>query len=249
MLCLITDEEISIYGTTYSNDQVALDVKILKCDQMILNQFETGNQELARISFNEDEKIESVTRQTFTILDAITNTGGFMSIIFTAAQMIIGSIQAQLFYSSLLKKSFLTLDESKKEKSLKERSDTTFVDLGQLDDSCNIAKIANQDSNKEYSNSRQQQSLDENDYQWDFLNDDSTRTKASDKYKNVINQLKLFKQGKSKLESEFDISKIILKLRNLELLSQIMISKYQRTIIPYMSENILNLSKDQDKKT
>ncbi|CDW82709.1 UNKNOWN [Stylonychia lemnae] len=64
--------------------------------------------------------------------------------------------------------------------------------------------------------------------------------KTSSAYKKMQHQLSLFKLGESKLDSEFDISKIILKLRNLELLTQMMISKYQRTIIPFMSENVLN---------
>jgi hypothetical protein len=48
-----------------------------------------------------------VEREVLTVFDALSNTGGFMSIVFTAFAMIVSGTQENLFFSSIIKRIFL----------------------------------------------------------------------------------------------------------------------------------------------
>jgi len=50
---------------------------------------------------------------------------------------------------------------------------------------------------------------------------------------------RLFKLGVQKLEKEFEITKMVKKIRQVSLLSQIFLSKYQLKLTPYFPKNIL----------
>ena len=60
-----------------------------------------------------DEEI-NIQRETFTLLDALSNTGGIMGILMGLLQIIMGNIQ-QMFYSASVAKKllFTTIDKSK----------------------------------------------------------------------------------------------------------------------------------------
>eukprot|EP00347_Sterkiella_histriomuscorum_P004145 403361582 len=54
-----------------------------------------------------NEKEQEITRKVDTLIIAITNTGGFMSILFVTIQVLIGSLQEKMFFQSLIRKMYL----------------------------------------------------------------------------------------------------------------------------------------------
>ncbi|CDW90912.1 UNKNOWN [Stylonychia lemnae] len=75
------------------------------------------NDVLLAIRFFISNQSETVQRQAFSILDAITATGGFMSVIFVIAQILVGGIQKNLFFQSLIKKSYLVYNNEDQNKN------------------------------------------------------------------------------------------------------------------------------------
>lgn len=53
-----------------------------------------------------DEKVTKTTREVYTVLDALSSTGGFLEILSIIAMTILGSLQEKLFYSSIISKLF-----------------------------------------------------------------------------------------------------------------------------------------------
>ena len=58
---------------------------------------------------------------------------------------------------------------------------------------------------------------------------------AKDRYKE-----RLYKLGVKKIEEEFDIRNINKDLRTLKFISHVLLTKYQRKLIPHFRENLLN---------
>jgi hypothetical protein len=52
------------------------------------------------------------------------------------------------------------------------------------------------------------------------------------------------------IEKEFEVMTFIKKLRESQLVTQVMLSKYQRLLLPYFKHNLIqqNLKKDKDKE-
>ena len=50
----------------------------------------------------------------------------------------------------------------------------------------------------------------------------------------------LFRQAVKKLDKEFDIIKVIKSIRKIELLSSVILSKYQKFFLPALNYNILD---------
>ena len=77
-----------------------------------------------------DEEI-NIERETFTLLDALSNTGGIMGILMGLLKIIMGSIQQLFFSASVAKKLlFTTQDKSQMQpKKAKIGTSTTAADL------------------------------------------------------------------------------------------------------------------------
>ncbi|CDW78033.1 UNKNOWN [Stylonychia lemnae] len=82
-----------------------------------------------------DENIKQTIRETYTIADALSSTGGFLEIIHLIAIILIGGIQQKLYYFSIIK-DLLICEESTNEKnktigphigSLKSYADPKFL--------------------------------------------------------------------------------------------------------------------------
>ena len=57
----------------------------------------------------------------------------------------------------------------------------------------------------------------------------------------------LFQTGINKIEQELDIRQIAHNQKTLNFIAQIMLTKYQRYMIPYFKENLLNFEKTKIK--
>eukprot|EP00347_Sterkiella_histriomuscorum_P008319 403345544 len=62
------------------------------------------------------DKKQEVVRNIDTIMTAISNTGGFMSILFVGIQILIGGIQEKLFFQSLISEMYLNHDKNSAKK-------------------------------------------------------------------------------------------------------------------------------------
>jgi hypothetical protein len=54
----------------------------------------------------------------------------------------------------------------------------------------------------------------------------------------------LYEDGVKKLQTEFDIVRLFKQLRHVELLSNIFLSKYQKSLLPYFKQNLLHFEPD-----
>ncbi|CDW71506.1 UNKNOWN [Stylonychia lemnae] len=68
------------------------------------------------IQFFQSNQQETIQRSAFTLIDAITNTGGLVSIIFLVTQILIKRIQQQLFFQSLINSNYLFYEKDKVQK-------------------------------------------------------------------------------------------------------------------------------------
>eukprot|EP00347_Sterkiella_histriomuscorum_P017085 403350725 len=60
------------------------------------------------LTFFMSDKQETTKRQVTTLIDAISNIGGFMTIVLAAVKLLIGGMQQRLFYQSIVKRLYLT---------------------------------------------------------------------------------------------------------------------------------------------
>jgi len=64
-----------------------------------------------------DDTVKTVTRTAFTFLDALKNTGGFMSVLFVIILNLIGYLQKTIYFTSLVRSLFKYQLASKKDLS------------------------------------------------------------------------------------------------------------------------------------
>ncbi len=66
------------------------------------------------------------------------------------------------------------------------------------------------------------------------------------KKEKFIRREKLYNKAIRKLQNEVDITSILKTLRNTNLITHIFLSKYQRKMIPYFKENIIQEGSDDE---
>ena len=87
-----------------------------------------------------DDEVTNNQRSVYTLIDALSNTGGFISIFYSAVGFLISQIQASIFFLSIISKLFLyEYDENEPEYKRKKavkiaplatiRKDTNDVEL------------------------------------------------------------------------------------------------------------------------
>ncbi|CDW76435.1 UNKNOWN [Stylonychia lemnae] len=225
----------------------------------------------ASIQYYQSFQQETVQRSAYTILDDITNTGGFMSIIFAFVNLLINRIQRNLFFQSLIKRNYLVYENP----TLSQGSLSKKAKIDQNQDNSNnsiqdFSTISHDKANDQF----------ENDFEWQFDKNKDQRegTAFVDIFKymknlqpfkfsyyryRLLNMLKIckmpnnyktnyynekktqYQRGQRRLEIQFDIDSILKKLKTLDLLQDIMISKYQRKLFPFLSSNVISIdSKD-----
>ena len=64
-----------------------------------------------------DDEVQNNQRSVYTLIDALSNTGGFISIFYSGVGFLISHIQANIFFLSILSKLFLyELDDNEPDK-------------------------------------------------------------------------------------------------------------------------------------
>eukprot|EP00347_Sterkiella_histriomuscorum_P012669 403367679 len=122
---------IEFHDSILSNDLNVEQRELYQVD--IVDQYQSiqNNPYQAGIQINlvVSEKQQEIVRTVDTILTAITNTGGFMSILFVVIQILIGSIQEKMFYQSLINKMYLYHDKLENKQQTKGVEKTLIFDL------------------------------------------------------------------------------------------------------------------------
>ena len=58
----------------------------------------------------------------------------------------------------------------------------------------------------------------------------------------------MYKQARAEIEKQFDVIEVFTALRKAELVSQVVLAKYQKYFLPYLKDNVLNDNKEEDKE-
>lgn len=80
------------------------------------------------LNFVMDESVETTVRTSYNLIDVLTNSGGFASIIMLVFTILTRKVQKILYFLSMLRKFYLCLDESKKD-ALRMMDDKEFREL------------------------------------------------------------------------------------------------------------------------
>ena len=58
----------------------------------------------------------------------------------------------------------------------------------------------------------------------------------------------MYNQARAEIEKQFDVIEVFTALRKAELVSQVVLAKYQKYFLPYLKNNVLNDNKEEDKE-
>ncbi|CDW71381.1 UNKNOWN [Stylonychia lemnae] len=205
-----------------------------------------------------DDQVKTVNRKLMTILDALGNTGGFMSIIIVIAYGMISQVQKTLYYTSLVKSLFV-FQENFDEKKQKPYSQTDqnnaqsrFFTRQNAEEE-NISFEDNTVKNDINTSSTQELSLFQKLY-LQLTSREKFRYSLSDAIKSSIIRLRickkaskeqvqkdiLYRRGVEKIDQELDLRYIMKQLRSLKFISKVLLNKQQRFMLPYFKANLLN---------
>ncbi|CDW80648.1 UNKNOWN [Stylonychia lemnae] len=212
-----------------------------------------------------DDQVKTVNRKLMTILDALGNTGGFMSIIIVVAYAMIQYVQKTLYYTSLVKSLFVYQEnfsdqgsQSYSQMNQQKAKDRVFTKTNFEEENVSFEdKIGNNDIQSTISK--------EHGLFQKLFNQLSNRKKLKytliDAFKSTIIRLRickkaskeqvqkdvLYKRGIDKIDHELDLRYIIKQLRSLRFISQVLLNKQQRFMLPYFKANLLNVQNAPDK--
>eukprot|EP00347_Sterkiella_histriomuscorum_P018344 403345864 len=128
--------EDSYISASMGNQQFQIFSLNLEETQM-REQFEEDEGTLVDINIFMSDSVKNTKRQVTTLIDAISDTGGFMSVVYTIVSILISGPQEHLFFQSIIKKLFLY---NKKELESKKQTDNLKEAIMK---SKNIIKILN----------------------------------------------------------------------------------------------------------
>ncbi|CDW78160.1 UNKNOWN [Stylonychia lemnae] len=190
---------------------------------------------------NEQNIIE---RQANNFVQALSNVGGLAGILFGFIANLIAPIQEFLFYQSLLKKAFLV----EKSKIQKEEGNQDFQ-----------SRKNSQENRHEI-----KKTLDNPDFHTYLslikkLKDRipfiySIKTAIKQKLQQIFCckkqrfQQELYELGKDFIEKQFDISNILKDLRSFKMINSVLLSKFQRKLIPNFKKYLLTQKLYQQKQ-
>ncbi|CDW73859.1 UNKNOWN [Stylonychia lemnae] len=181
---------------------------------------------------NEQNIIE---RQANNFVQALSNVGGLAGIIFGFLAILIAPLQEFLFYQSLLKKAFLV------EKSKIQKEEGNQVHQSRKNSQENRHEIKKTLENPDFHTYlRLIRKL--NDRIPFFY---SIKTAIKQKFQQIFCckkqrfQQELFELGKELIEKQFDISNILKDLRSFKMINSVLLSKFQRKLIPNFKKYLL----------
>eukprot|EP00347_Sterkiella_histriomuscorum_P003054 403365765 len=219
-----------------------------------------------------DETVSTTEREVYTISDALAATGGFLEIIRIIAATIVGGIQAQLYYQSIISK-LLTSDynnishKNLKAKISKKKETLRTSQIYDSNQSIQVQNITQENLNKsngvtmktvvdQDQDNKQQTMLNfiieliKNRSNFKFTFNDYLRSllrkaRCIQKNKYFHRKAKLFELGKQRVDQKFEILNVFRLINYSKVVSQIFLHKYQMLLIPYFENNVLRL---QEKK-
>ncbi|CDW73546.1 UNKNOWN [Stylonychia lemnae] len=207
------------------------------------------------VAFMLTSESKIIDRQVFTIVQALANTGGIIGIVFGLFSILIGPIQEFFFFQSFIADMFLTQDNPAAEIQEKTVKDKLYNKL-------NIKRLPTQDMIIDLINQKNGSNSTSKVFIYAHLIDQIVKRQAF-----VYQTKELFakfvrtfifrcKQYKSKRDHEFKIAKEqVLKQFDIETIlkqvkvsysiSKVLLSKYQRHLIPYFKRNLISQIADK----
>ncbi|CDW87416.1 UNKNOWN [Stylonychia lemnae] len=227
---------------------------------------------IVSLNFNMDEQVTFTTRTAYNLIDVLTESGGFASIIFIIFKLLTTQVQKILYFTSIMKKIYLCMDYNKKEAL------TSMANLCQT----------NLQSRTQLNGTLEESAREKLTFKQKTLNDNQTKdnpkngTKLKklqmeqrlrglnffqynfrDYVKQVLKNMccypgccrlkpsfkdKLYEIGVQKLNKEFDMVRYLKKLRIADSLAHLLLSEFQRELIPYFDKNVLSIDDQQKLK-
>ncbi|CDW83536.1 UNKNOWN [Stylonychia lemnae] len=256
---LLLDEEV--------NDKF-IETKIDYSVDQELEAIDAYNNAYIGVYIQMDDQVKTVNRKLMTILDALGNTGGFMSIIIVVAYAMIQYVQKTLYYTSLVKSLFV-FQENFEQQSFQPYSQNKQKNVKiRLSTKKNLEEEVISFEEKSARNEEQDSSTEEINLFQKLYKQLSSRKKLkytlTDEFKSTFIRLRickktsqeqvqkdiLYKRGVDKIDHELDLRYIIKQLRSLKFISQVLLNKQQRFMLPYFKANLLNVQNapEQNKK-
>ncbi|CDW77341.1 UNKNOWN [Stylonychia lemnae] len=165
---------------------------------------------------SEVDPIHFTIQQANNLVMALSNTGGLAGLLFAVVRIIIGPIQEFLYYQSLIQKSFMVEQNRAKDFN-------TYLEL--------IKRLKNRVPFRY----RMRQNIAY-----------YAKKLLLCKKQHFRIQRELFEFGKMKIEKQFDIAVILRDLRTFKMTNSLLLSKYQRKLIPFFKKYQLNQMYERD---
>ncbi|CDW89387.1 UNKNOWN [Stylonychia lemnae] len=182
---------------------------------------------------------------------ALSNTGGLAGIVFGVIAFIIAPLQEFFYYQSLLKKNFLVEEDqvNKKNKSgyqLGKQKTNDFITTKDDNGQSEKSKFYHKDFKTYLELVKRLRNRVP--FRYEF------RYAAFYWIKKVICcsksdklQAELFDYGKEVIDKQFDIATILRDLRAFKMTNRLLLSKYQRHLIPFFKKHLLNQMYEKNK--
>ncbi|CDW76139.1 UNKNOWN [Stylonychia lemnae] len=163
-------------------------------------------------------------------LQVLSNVGGLVQIVTVLVTFMIGPLQEFFFFQSLIKKIFLTQKHNEKEK---------------IGDKQEKKKSYNLESAQPRNYLRMVLELRSR-YRFYYNNREAFNDKffflCNLKKKNQRLRKQLFDHGEEKIRSSLDVVKIIKNMRELKMVSHLILLKFQRSLLPYLQKYLIESS-------
>eukprot|EP00347_Sterkiella_histriomuscorum_P018817 403344057 len=208
-------------------------------NQMTNQQKRAGKSLFLQQSILIDDLVKITQRTTYNLIDALTATGGFASIIMIIFRLLTSRIQKILYFTSIIKKLYLHMDDKFKDQiykiamnNIQSSGSNRFQNpQGEIKKQNKLQQTVNKYiiPNKHGANSTQN-NQEEPSSQRDLLNKKQFQNDF------VISE----NQGVRKLQKEFDMVRHLKKIRVADSVAELTLSQFQRELIPFFDRNILN---------
>ncbi|CDW75928.1 UNKNOWN [Stylonychia lemnae] len=192
-----------------------------------------------QIEFSIQNQYNHLERQMFNYVQAICLSGGLAGILIIFAKICLMPFIELIFYSSLMKSSFLIGKEFLTEQNLgnTDNFDSVLDSFKQKP----IIDRYNLSNNKPEDYQRLAQKLNSRvKFKYSslqFIKDSIFGCCLCSKKNKVTTLRQLFLYGKKKLDQSMDIKKVIYQLREYEILKNILLTRQQKKLLPFLQKN------------
>ncbi|CDW79116.1 UNKNOWN [Stylonychia lemnae] len=190
-------------------------------------------------------------RQANNLVGALSNTGGLAGIVFAIVRILFGPMQEFLYYQSLLKKSYMVEKDRVLSDVFRRLSQFSYIRrnlLKENDKNLDISKFQAKDFNTYLELIKRLKNRVPFRYRFRQYLAYYVKRLFLCKRKHFRIQRELFDFGKKKIERQFDIAVILRDLRIFKMTNSLLLSKYQRKLIPFFKKYQLNQMYERDKQ-